>query len=230
MTQQDIRATREAIEQRMINIRHTNRRCLCTTQIKRDQTMTINTDAVRFDILAHLQRQRDWSERPFGPGPRTKGLVDHIRKELCEIEAEPTDIPEWIDFVVLALDGAWRAGASPGKIVDTIVAKQAKNEGRVWPDWRTTNPDKAIEHTRAADTWPMAGDIVRYENGSTALARLISPHAGGWHGYQCMRATTFLSKCYRPSAKGLRMWDECAKWRKPASAAVASSAVNPITE
>lgn len=101
-----------------------------------------------FDIYAHLQRQREWSERTFGPGPRAAGVVDHIRKELREIEADPTDITEWVDVVILALDGAWRAGASPEQIVATIVAKQTKNEGRVWPDWRTADPNKAIEHVK----------------------------------------------------------------------------------
>lgn len=102
-------------------------------------------------ILAHLRRQREWSERTFGPGPRTKGVIDHIRKELAEIEADPTDISEWIDVTILALDGAWRAGHSPEQIWEALKSKQAKNETRAWPDWRTMPPDKAIEHDRTAD-------------------------------------------------------------------------------
>lgn len=104
-----------------------------------------------FDILAHLQRQREFSERTFGPGARTAGVCDHIRKELKEIEANPVDLTEWIDVVILALDGAWRAGGSPQQIIDAIVAKQTKNEGRTWPDWRTVPADKAIEHDRSQD-------------------------------------------------------------------------------
>lgn len=104
-----------------------------------------------FDFAAHLQRQRDWSERTFGPGPRTKGVIDHIRKELREIEFAPSDLTEWIDVVILALDGAWRAGGSPVQIIGTIVAKQTKNEDRAWPDWRTADPEKAIEHDRSMD-------------------------------------------------------------------------------
>lgn len=106
---------------------------------------------MQFDMLTHLQRQRDFSERTFGPGTRTKGVVDHIRKELAEIEADPADITEWIDVVILALDGAWRAGFTPEQIIETLVAKQAKNEGRNWPDWRTADPDKAIEHDRTGE-------------------------------------------------------------------------------
>lgn len=96
----------------------------------------------------HLTRQQGWSERTFGPGPRTRGVIDHIRKELVEIEADPLDLMEWVDVVILALDGAWRAGHAPQAIVDAIVAKQTKNEGRVWPDWRTRSEDEAIEHVR----------------------------------------------------------------------------------
>lgn len=101
-----------------------------------------------FDLLAHLVRQREWSERTSGPGPRTKGVVEHIRKELREIEADPTDVSEWIDVVILALDGAWRAGYSPLQIIAALEAKQTKNENRNWPDWCTLSPDKAIEHVR----------------------------------------------------------------------------------
>lgn len=104
-----------------------------------------------FDMLAHLQRQREWSEKTFGPGTRILGVIDHIRKELREIEADPSDITEWIDVVILALDGAWRAGYQPQQIIDALVTKQAKNEARDWPDWRTMPTDKAIEHDRSAE-------------------------------------------------------------------------------
>jgi hypothetical protein len=112
-----------------------------------------------FDFLTHLQRQREFSERTFGPGTRTTGIIDHIRKELREIEADPTDVIEWIDVAILALDGAWRAGYQPEQIIDALVAKQAKNEARIWPDWRTADPERAIEHDRAVDAQePPKGD------------------------------------------------------------------------
>ncbi|MCO7556147.1 dATP/dGTP pyrophosphohydrolase domain-containing protein [Metapseudomonas otitidis] len=104
-----------------------------------------------FDFAAHLQRQREFSERTFGPGSRAEGVVDHIRKELKEIEASPGDLSEWIDVVILALDGAWRSGATPAQIIDALVAKQTRNEARTWPDWRSAPLDKAIEHDRVGD-------------------------------------------------------------------------------
>jgi hypothetical protein len=102
----------------------------------------------QFDFLAHLQHQAEWSARTFGPGERTEGVVDHISKELVEVLQSGGALEEWVDVIILALDGAWRSGATPEQIVAAIVAKQTKNEGRAWPDWRTAEPGKAIEHVR----------------------------------------------------------------------------------
>ena len=110
-----------------------------------------------YDLNMHLYRQRAFSRATFGPGPRTKMVVDHIRKEIGEIEREPYDLEEWIDVVLLALDGAWRCAEAmgvphdlvPARVVEAFALKQLKNEMRDWPDWRTSDPDKAIEHVRA---------------------------------------------------------------------------------
>lgn len=102
-----------------------------------------------FSITAeHLARQTEFSQKTFGPGARLSGVLDHIRKELIEVEAEPQDSSEWADLVILAFDGAARQGIEPQVILDAILAKQVKNESREWPDWRTQDPDKAIEHVR----------------------------------------------------------------------------------
>jgi len=112
--------------------------------------MALHYPRPTFDLIAHCYRQRAFSERTFGPGPRSTGVIDHIRKELREIEINPGDLEEWIDVVLLALDGAWRAGYTPEQIAAALAAKQVKNENRQWPDWRTADPAKAIEHTREA--------------------------------------------------------------------------------
>lgn len=110
-----------------------------------------NLRAIEFSLYEHLCHQRTWSERTFGPGDRTYGVVHHITKELHEViaaEGKPEQLEEWIDVAILALDGAWRAGFTPEQIIGALVAKQAKNENRQWPDWRTAEPGKAIEHVR----------------------------------------------------------------------------------
>lgn len=101
-----------------------------------------------FDLISHLARQIAWSKRTFGPGERAKGVVDHIRKELIEIERAPGDLEEWIDVAILAFDGAWRSGATPEEIAAAMLEKQIKNEKRIWPDWRKMPKDKAIEHEK----------------------------------------------------------------------------------
>lgn len=96
----------------------------------------------------HIRRQRDWSIDTFGPGPRTKGVIDHIRKELIEIENDPYDLKEWVDIIILAFDGAWRAGWNGDEIISAIKDKQYENEQRKWPNWREASEDEAIEHIR----------------------------------------------------------------------------------
>ena len=113
-----------------------------------DYIAALEDDRRRFDLIGYIISQREWSEKTFGPGERTVGIVDHIKKELKEIEADPLDLAEWIDVIILALDGAWRAGHSPEEIAQCLSDKQAKNRARKWPDWRTAEEGKAIEHIR----------------------------------------------------------------------------------
>ena len=101
----------------------------------------------------HIDHQREWSTKTFGPGLRL-GVIDHLRKELDEVAEDPTDLSEWVDVIILGFDGAWRAGHEPQAIIDAIKAKQARNEARTWPDWRTADSDKAIEHDRSMDAQP----------------------------------------------------------------------------
>lgn len=113
-----------------------------------------------FDLEAHLKRQIAFSRATFGPGERMKGVIDHIRKELVEVEATSPDdrAEEWVDVVILALDGLTRCLVEEVYDVDEaadsackmILAKQGRNEMREWPDWRSASPDKAIEHVRSA--------------------------------------------------------------------------------
>lgn len=126
-----------------------------------------------YDMIAHLARQVAFSRATFGPGPRTGGVIEHVKKELDEIEkvyaasntftdSYHTDAAqEWVDVAILGLDGLLRAlwAAYPSKssteiailAVEMIAFKQAKNERRDWPDWRAASPDKAIEHVRGKE-------------------------------------------------------------------------------
>lgn len=104
-----------------------------------------------FDMIALLERQVAWSLQTFGPGYSAERIVDHLTKEIVEVAADPGSLEEWVDIARLALDGAWRAGFTPQQIADELVRKQTVNESRVWPDWRTADPTKAMEHDREFD-------------------------------------------------------------------------------
>lgn len=111
------------------------------------------------DLKQHLLRQMAFSHATYGPGKRTAGLVDHIRKELVEIiEGDGAPI-EWVDVVILALDGLTRELIYDAKIngrgdpenaafmaCRLICTKQTINEARDWPEWRTQPADRAIQH------------------------------------------------------------------------------------
>lgn len=114
------------------------------------------------NLEEHLRRQMAWSIANFGPDSRRKGVIDHIRKELDELENEPDEedaANEWVDIIILGFDGLWREMYASGKpwfmipslMVTLLMSKHDKNEQRVWPDWRTMSADKAIEHDRNHD-------------------------------------------------------------------------------
>lgn len=104
-----------------------------------------------FDLVAFLIDQRAASVVNFGPGERTAGVCNHIRKELAEIEdVSGSDPVEWMDVVILAFNGAMRAGHEPADLIRAWQDKQALNQTRKWPDWRALPLDAPIEHVRDA--------------------------------------------------------------------------------
>lgn len=101
------------------------------------------------NFVEYIERHRAWSLKTFGEGDRTLGTIKHIEKELVEIKAAPGDLEEWIDVVILAIDGAWRLGASPELIASALQAKQAKNVAREWPPLEQQVAGEAVEHLRS---------------------------------------------------------------------------------
>lgn len=126
-----------------------------------------------------LHRQKRFSIRAFGPGYSTARVIDHIRKELIEVEQAPHDLEEWIDLAMLTFDGAWRSGFTAEEIVAAYVAKLEKNERRKWPDWRTADPTKAIEHVRDGTTFgEFAAKVRDYLDEREGLSKLEDAKGG----------------------------------------------------
>lgn len=107
------------------------------------------------DFINYIRRQGSWSLRVFGPGNRDKSITDHIRKELKEIADAPGDVEEWIDVIILGIGGALR-NTKPGseldkalEVIECLEMKQEKNIfKRTWPDWKTADLEKPIEHRK----------------------------------------------------------------------------------
>jgi len=78
-----------------------------------------------------LKRQREWSRKTFGEGRRTEGVCKHIESELAEIRSDPADVKEWVDVIILAMDGYWRGGGSD--LERDLTAKMDKNRARSFP-------------------------------------------------------------------------------------------------
>jgi len=100
-------------------------------------------------MQAYLTDQWQWSRKTFGTGKRTRAIIQHITKELGEIEARPDDLLEWCDVIMLAMDGFCRHGGRPEELLPLLLAKLATNKARSWPV--PTSEDVAVEHDRQTD-------------------------------------------------------------------------------
>ena len=97
-------------------------------------------------MTEYIRRHREWSQKTFGDVATPESVTKHIRKELDEIIANPSDLMEWVDVIILAIDGAWRfAKAEPEEIWLALLRKQAVNRSREWP---TPVPGEPTEHKR----------------------------------------------------------------------------------
>jgi hypothetical protein len=142
-----------------------------------------------YDLIGHLVEQSSWSAATFGPGTRLDAITDHIERELVEVR-ESGALDEWIDLVTLALDGAWRTGATPDQVADALGAKLARNQRRTWPNWRTADPTKAIEHVHGSSPEDEPG---------VELEPFHQAHATkGWRG-ELLPATTISDHVPDPS-------------------------------
>lgn len=178
------------------------------------------------DLAQHLRRQIAFSRATFGPGQRTDAVIDHIKKELDEVALENVRhagaknagmavADEWVDVVILALDGLtrelWAAGLSTDdaaeRAADMIVRKQAENEERRWPDWRTAPSDRAIEHekTTGLPTKPRPMEEAR---GIDHPIEILRPdgtwtRAVYWYGWEMFRLYVDDADLREPITDGL---------------------------
>ena len=131
------------------------------------------------DLEAYLNRQREWSKRTFGAGSRVGGITKHIEKELAEIRADPCDLMEWVDVMILAMDGYWRNGGDPRMLFGMLLEKQGINFQRRYP--MPTSQDEPSEHDRSQDQKAPAvtGEYLGKEPACNISGTCVAPKGAG---------------------------------------------------
>jgi hypothetical protein len=109
----------------------------------------LERDGERPDVDALQSECCEWTFATFGtPEQRGPfGPLDHLRKEIDEILADPSDVVEFVDAYMLLQDATARAGHRMSDVIAGVRPKLAINKQRKWPPF---NPDAsgAVEHIR----------------------------------------------------------------------------------
>lgn len=108
------------------------------------------------NFLDYIVRHREWSLNTHGTPEQSSslGVARHIENEL-ETEIlpllelnRPVPVEEWADVIILAIDGAWRQGATADDLCQALQAKQKKNMAREWPKPGENKPDQPNFHKK----------------------------------------------------------------------------------
>lgn len=101
-----------------------------------------------YELHVLAQSHAEWSRATFGAdnvrGP--VGPLKHLRKEIDEILANPSDPMEYADAFLLLLDAARRADIGSAELLRAAARKLEINKAREWP--KIQEADAAIEHVR----------------------------------------------------------------------------------
>ena len=73
------------------------------------------------------------------PNQTLAAKLEHLRREVVELQASPTDLSEWADVLILFLGSANKAGLAATELIAIAHEKMAINEKRQWP----STPDAA---------------------------------------------------------------------------------------
>lgn len=96
-------------------------------------------------IEKYLKKQIKWSKKAFGTSKRTVGITKHINKEVDEVLAKPDDLSEWIDIIILAMDGYWRHGGTSSSLMKDLRNKLKINMSRVYPKVSDDEPSQHVK-------------------------------------------------------------------------------------
>lgn len=142
-----------------------------------------------------------WSDATFG-SPEIRGPIGplkHLQKEVAEVLANPTDLVEYADCLLLLMDAARRAGFSVDQLTNAAFKKHAENVNRIWD---RPLPDEPVEHKRSPEGTDKGATMRELtDHKSSALNNIISvqalgdPGAGGAHSLYRIEGWGDLKTC-----------------------------------
>lgn len=117
-------------------------------------------------------KQRLFSLATFGDTTldRLTRNLNHIKSELHEINEQPSDIEEWADLLLIAIDSFWRTGGIPFRIYN----RELKEIARYYQNIRTIA--EHIERIEQAIELPDVYDMLIRMTVAAAYANGHEPH------------------------------------------------------
>ena len=98
-----------------------------------------------------IAAKTEWSLATFGTiaerGPQ--GPLKHLKKEIEEILAAPTDLLEYVDGIFLIFDAAMRAGFTYEQILEGCWRKLEINKARQWSKPSADEPVFHVKRTKS---------------------------------------------------------------------------------
>lgn len=116
-------------------------------------------NSTQFSLSEYVKKHNFWSRNSFGVHSDPRGLIKHIIKECDEVLEDPTDGEEWVDIIILAIDGFNRCAneATCDNALEYVLqVKQQKNMTRSWP--KNADPGEPVEHIRTGEEKEIASD------------------------------------------------------------------------
>lgn len=91
--------------------------------------------------------QGRWSDTTFGLHNSPEGCIAHLAKEVKELAANPYDLTEQADCLMLLLDANRRSGFTADDLLAAAWDKLEVCRGR---EWAKPGADGSVEHVRHA--------------------------------------------------------------------------------
>jgi hypothetical protein len=92
----------------------------------------------------------DWQDRTFGTAQGPIGALNHLSQEVEEAKADPTDIIEYVDCLMLIMAASRRAGFTFDQLHAAFLRKLEINKQRRWAAVKPGEPCRHVDEAALA--------------------------------------------------------------------------------